>query len=203
MLQKRILNQIEKLGGHVRPGKIGTLAASLRAITIPHALYKKDSEIYGIQEKLDSSRKLYDRDRTAFFKRLESQCLKRSCPYADFVWKPFVYSPLTKGSKHYDSMFGDPSYNNLTAIRSHVGYCNIEFLMLSVGFGVPDNVFICLQDPAPENPTVFGTDHEQFFSEISPLGKMADFLKQFCTPRELRSELKSHVETFISYEAET
>lgn len=48
--------------------------------------------------------------------------------------------------------------------------------------------------PNPENPTLFGTDHEVFFSEISNLGTLEDYLNAFMTKEELLAIIKNKLE---------
>jgi hypothetical protein len=51
-----------------------------------------------------------------------------------------------------------------------------------------------LSDPNPENPTVFGTDHEVFFSELTNEGNLDDFLNRFMTKNELIEIVKDKLE---------
>ena len=59
---------------------------------------------------------------------------------------------------------------------------------------------ISLSDPNLDNPTVFGTDHEVFFSEISNEGSLDDFLKKFVTKDEFVETATKDIEEFISEE---
>jgi hypothetical protein len=58
----------------------------------------------------------------------------------------------------------------------------------------PDNFFICLSDNNPDNPTVFGTDHEVYFSEISNKGALSEFLEQFYTKDEFLKIVTNYIE---------
>lgn len=51
--------------------------------------------------------------------------------------------------------------------------------------GFPDHLYVCLSDPDPSNPTVWGTDHEVFFQEIEPQGSLLEWLQTRMTPQEL------------------
>jgi hypothetical protein len=60
-----------------------------------------------------------------------------------------------------------------------------NFIHLLASEGYPDGYYIAINDPNPENPTVFSTDHEAFFSEINKEGKLEKFLNNFITPQQL------------------
>ncbi|MFW1644936.1 hypothetical protein [Acinetobacter guillouiae] len=48
-----------------------------------------------------------------------------------------------------------------------------------------------MSDPDPENPTLFGTDHEVFFTEVTHEGSLEDFFNRCMTPSELISIIKA------------
>ncbi len=69
---------------------------------------------------------------------------------------------------------------------------------IAYSYGFPDGYYICLSDPNPENPTVFSTDHEVYFEEITNEGTFKDFLNRFCTEKEFIEIVRS----YIAYEKE-
>lgn len=69
-----------------------------------------------------------------------------------------------------------------------------DFVHVFESYGFPDNYYICLSDPHPENPTLFGTDHEVFFREITNEGTLEDFLKKLLTKEELLDIIKRRLE---------
>lgn len=70
----------------------------------------------------------------------------------------------------------------------------LSFFNIFGSHGFPDNYFICMQDPNPDNPTVFGTDHEEFFIEVTNNGTLEDFLKSMLLKNELKAQIKEYLE---------
>lgn len=84
---------------------------------------------------------------------------------------------------------------DLSEIREVVG--DVEeptFINIFGSHGFPDNYYICLQDPNPENPTVFGTDHEAAFIEIESYGTLEEFLGMMLTKEEFRSQIREYLD---------
>lgn len=46
----------------------------------------------------------------------------------------------------------------------------------------------------PENPTLFGTDHEVFLREITNYGNLEDFLNKFLTKQDVIDIIKKRIE---------
>ena len=69
-----------------------------------------------------------------------------------------------------------------------------DFIQVFYSYGFPDNYYICLSDPNPENPTLFGTDHEEYFREVTNEGNFEDFLNTFMTKDELLEIVKKRIE---------
>lgn len=82
-------------------------------------------------------------------------------------------------SEIYEVVGEQPELSFVNAFRSH---------------GFPDNYYICLQDPNPDNPTVFGTDHEAAFVEIENYGSLEEFLSTMLTKEEFRAQVKEYLE---------
>ena len=81
-----------------------------------------------------------------------------------------------------------PTTNTLSIsppITEHTDCARPDFIRLFYRYSYPDNLYICLQDPNPENPTLWGTDHELFFTEISNEGSLKDWLNRYMTQDEL------------------
>ena len=75
--------------------------------------------------------------------------------------------------------------NLLTEIVEVTGDETPDLIQLFYTSGYPDHIYIALSDPNPENPTLFGTDHEVFFGEIDNMGSLEDYLNTLMTPEEL------------------
>ena len=204
-MQKVVINRLEKLGAKIRETKSDTLKAQIKAISFLHPLYDKEDENYGVEELIEKHRKLCDNNRESFYDMLEAYFFKRNCPDGQFTWIGKHFAPLTEGSKDYKewaSWFDDSDSVNLGEIRNVAGDGDLEFMQIMHSGGYPDYIFVCLQDPKPKNPTVFGTDHEVFFGKIGNYGKLSDYLKQFGDRRQIRKLLKEHVEAILSEQEE-
>jgi len=111
------------------------------------------------------------------------------------MWTPQSFTPLTPGTQdfaEYKSWFDE--YVDLSPIRSFCESEPLEFVQILFGYGYPDHYYVCLQDATPEDPTVIGTDHEQFFSEVSTQGSLSEFLKQYHTRSEFRKLIRDYLE---------
>lgn len=81
----------------------------------------------------------------------------------------------------------DEDFVNLSEIERVVGTKYPSMIQLFYSYGFPDHYYICIDDPNQENPTLFGTDHEVFFSEVTNEGSLEAFMNTFMTPQELIS----------------
>ena len=84
---------------------------------------------------------------------------------------------------------------NLSEIKKVVQNGKLEFVEIAYSYGFPDGYYICLSDPNPENPTVFGTDHEVYFYEITNEGTFEEFLQRFYTKNEFLEVVKKHMDS--------
>ena len=69
-----------------------------------------------------------------------------------------------------------------------------DFVELLYTDGYPNYYLICLSDNDPENPVVWSTDHEEFFTEVTNEGRLKDFLDRFMTKEEFLELVKSKLE---------
>ena len=58
----------------------------------------------------------------------------------------------------------------------------------------PNYYYICLSDLNPENPIVWSTDHEVFFTDVTNEGALEDFLNKFMTKEEFIDIVKRKLE---------
>ena len=52
-------------------------------------------------------------------------------------------------------------------------------------------------DINPENPTVFATDHEEWFIEIDNEGDLGKYLQSFWTKKELRDYIEHKIDSWL------
>jgi hypothetical protein len=79
----------------------------------------------------------------------------------------------------------DPEAVDLRPVRDIVPEPTPDFVQLAVSYSYPDSFYVCVNDPTPDNPTVFSTDHERFFQEVTNEGSLEAFFQRFLTPAEL------------------
>ena len=205
-MKEELINVIEDLGGEVAKPKGDSLKEQMEAIAFPHALYDQDWECYGkgVDEFFEHHRQLYLSEPETFFTTLEDEFFALDAsPRGQAFWRCKLFTPLTAGTEDYkewNSFFSDTNYINLEPIRKVVGEGELEFIQIMDSYGYPDHFYVCLQDPEPSNPTVFGTDHEVFFAEISVRGPLQDFLTTFLTKTQFRAVVKEYIDEYLLQE---
>ena len=209
-MKKEILDRIKLLGGNTDGVKGKSLADDLQAITFNTVLYQRpedtpwqtaeDAEpIYGIGEFIDRHEALFREDPEAFYTKITDTyfCLTEE-GYGQFFWQPRLFTPFKEGTEDFDEWnpdFADGD-TDLSEIIAHTGTRKPDFIALFYSYGFPDNYYICVNDPNPENPTLFGTDHEVFFQEVTHEGNLADFLATFMTRDELLELIRKRLPDF-------
>jgi len=202
-MKKEILSIINSLGGNTNNVKGLSLQEDLQAITFGTVLYPRpvdtpwasaeDTEpIYGIGEFIDSNLKLLRTNKEAFYAQIIDKyfCLTET-GYGQVFWQGNLFTPYKEGTSDFtewQDWFNEDAV--LNEIRKFTINPKPEFIHLFHSYGFPDNYYICLSDPNPENPTLLGTDHEQFFTKITNEGNMEDFLKTFMTKDEVLEIIK-------------
>ena len=199
-MKQEILNRIQALGGNISQVKGTSLAEDLLAITFNTVLYPKPEDtpwaradekepIYGLGEWVDTHRELYETDKKAFYDQMIAQFYQLTEePHGQHFWTASLFTPFKEGSDDYEEWyddFSDEEFTNLAEITKITGDKTPDFIQLFYTYGYPDHIYIALSDPNPENPTLFGTDHEVFFREIDNMGTLEDYLNTLMTPEEL------------------
>lgn len=194
-----ILNRIVDLGGTFKKGT--TLQEYTEGIKFNHPLYPQElwgHKLYGIDEFYDKHKDLYKQDKSKFYENLISHFFSdREIPYGQTFYRKRLFTPLTEGTNDFEEwgvVFEDEEMTNLSEIKKVVGDGRLEFMQIAFSYGFPDGYYICLSDPNTENPTVFGTDHEVYFEEISNEGTFEQFLNQFYTKKEFLELVKNYIE---------
>lgn len=189
-----VQNRIRELGG--TPSQSDSVKDFLLETTFPHYLHDKDWEVYGVEDFLDANRATYDNDVEAFLGLIEQHYFaKHDFTYGQHVWQPALFTPFTPGTEDFtewDSWFAE--HADLSPVREVCGEGQLEFVQIIYSYGYPDHYYVCLQDPTPADPTVFGTDHELFLQEITDYGPLSAFLDNYCT----RSDFREIVREFLA-----
>ncbi len=199
-MKQTILNRIQALGGDISKVKGTSLADDLLAITFDTVLYEKPKDtpwtkadeeepICGLGEWVDTHIELYKSDKKAFYNKMiaEFYCLTQE-PRGQHFWIANLFTPFKEGTADYEEWyddFSDEEFVDLTEITKLTTDKTPDFIQLFYTYSYPDHLYIALSDPNPENPTLFGTDHEVFFSEVDNMGSLEDYLNTLMTPEEL------------------
>lgn len=205
-MKQEILNLLKKLGGDISNAKGGSSYEDLRSVTFDTVLYDKfydDFEVSGLEGFYNENKELYLTDKDAFCAKLIEKhfCLTAEGMYQNF-WTAKMFTPFKEGTEDYkewnDYFSGnDPLWcANLAEFNNVTPDEKPDFMLLFESCGFPDHYYICLSDPNPENPTVFGTDHEEFFKKISNCGSLLDFLKNFIPKDEFIKIAIEDIEKF-------
>jgi len=199
-LKQEILDALKNLGGNIDNAKGGSLYEDLLSVTFDTVLYAdfhNDFEIWELEKFYNENNDLYSSDKNTFSAKLLDKYfrLTRDGMCQEF-WDVKMFTPFKKDTddyKEWNSIFSDV---DLTEIRKITDNTKPDFMFLFESYRFPDSYFICLSDPQPNNPTVFGTDHEEFFREISNRGSLLDFLKNFISKEKFIEIAIEDIEKF-------
>ena len=199
-MKQEILNRLQALGGDISKVKGTSLQEDLLAITFDTVLYEKPEDtpwtkadeeepICGLGEWVDTHIELYKSDKKAFYNKMiaEFYCLTQE-PRGQHFWIANLFTPFKEGTTDYEEWyddFSDEVFVDLTEISMLTTDKTPDFIQLFYTYSYPDHLYIALSDPNPENPTLFGTDHEVFFSEVDNMGTLEDYFNTLMTPEEL------------------
>lgn len=204
-----ILNRIKELGGNIDNVKGKSLQEDLLSITFNTVLYQKPTDspwakaedeepIYGIGDFIDQNKDLLESDKQSLYDKIIEKyyCLTEE-GFGQMFWKAELFTPYKKGTEDFaewNSDFSDYDEVDLKEIIKLTKNNEPDFIQLFYSYGFPDNLYITLSDPNPENPTLFGTDHEVFFSEVTNEGNLEDLMNSFMTKDELLEIVKNKLE---------
>lgn len=207
-MKAELLEKIKQLGGNIDNVKGNSLAEDILSITFDTVLYRKtedtpwqtaeDAEpIYGIGEFINDNIELFKTDKQALYDKIIDKYFRLTDEgYGQVFWQPRLFTPFKEGTEDYDEWnteFTDED-NDLTEIIKVINDETPDFIEVFYSYGFPDNYYICLTDPNQENPTLFGTDHEEYFREVTNEGNLEDFLNTFMTKDELLEIVKKRIE---------
>ena len=208
-MKETILNRIIELGGNIDNVKGKSLEEDLISITFNTVLYQKPTDspwakaedeepIYGIGDFIDQNKDLLKSNKQSLYDKIIEKyyCLTEE-GFGQMFWKAELFTPYKKGTEDFDewnSDFKDYDEVDLKEIIELTNNNEPDFIQLFYSYSFPDNFYIVLSDPNPENPTLFGTDHEVFFREVTNEGALEDLMNTFMTKEELLEIVKSKVE---------
>ena len=204
-MKKEILDRIQALGGDISSVKGESMAEDLCSITFKTVLYRKPIDtpwadadnqepIESLGNFVDENIKLFQEDKEEFFQKLyEKYFTLTEEPYGQYFWHGKMFTPFKDRSpdfNEWNDMFKGDLYS-FKEIYSVTNNKTTDFVHLFYGYGYPDCVYVASQDINSENPTVFATDHEEWFIEIDNEGDLESYLNTFWTKEELRIAIES------------
>lgn len=200
-MKKEILDRISQLGGDISQVKGQTILDDLLSITFNTVFYKRpvdtpwakaeeEEPIFGLGEFIEEHQELVETNREALYQKIITHFYQNTEEaYGQTFWQPILFTPFKEGTADYDNWyegyFDDETLVDLSEVEKVTGTQTGDFLQLFYSYGFPDQLYISLDDPEKENPTVFGTDHEVFFGEITNEGALEAYFNQFMTRDEL------------------
>jgi len=210
IMKKEILEKIKQLGGNISNVKGQSLADDILSITFDTVLYQRPEDtpwqtatnngepIYGIGKFINENEELFKTNKQALYDKIIEKyyCLTDES-YGQRFWQPILFTPFKEGTKDYEEWyeeFTDEEETDLSEIVKVTNDKQPDFIQLIYSYGFPDSYYLCTADPNPENPTLFGTDHEVYFREVTNEGSLEDFLNTFMTKDELIQIIKNRIE---------
>jgi len=207
-MKKEILEQIKKLGGNIYNVKGNSFQEDLQSITFDTVLYQRPTDtpwataeeeepIYGIGDFINQNESLFKEDKAAFYDKIIQKYFRLTTEgFGQVFWEASPFTPFKEETLDYAEWNCDftDDETDLTEIIKVTNDLSPDFVLLFTSYGFPDSYYIALSDPNPENPTLFGTDHEVFFREVTNEGNLEDFLNTFMTKEELLEIVKRRIE---------
>lgn len=208
-MKKEILDQIKRLGGNIDNVKGNSMQEDLQSITFDTVLYPRREDtpwasaeqqepIYGIGGFVDENEALFRAHKEAFYDKLIQKYFRKTTEgFGQMFWEVTPFTPFKEGTEDYkewNSDFTDEEETDLSEIIKVTNDTTPDLILLATSYGFPDNFYIALSDPNPENPTLFGTDHEVFFREVTNEGNLEDFMNSFMTKEEVLEIVRNGIE---------
>ena len=210
-MKREILERIEELGGNISSVVGKSLAEDLCSITFDTVLYRKNVDtpwsnaddeepIEGLGDFVDENIELYKKDKDVFFNRLyEKYFILTEEAYGQYFWSGEMFTPFREGSTDFEEWndFFNDDLHSFKEIFDVTDNKDPDFVQLFYGYGYPDCIYAVSQDVNSENPTVFGTDHEEWFIEVDVEGDLEKYLQRFWTKKELREYMEHRMDLWI------
>ena len=160
-------------------------------------LAAEDTEpIEGLGDWVDEHMELFNSNREAFYKEMTDTFFTLDEePRRQLFWVARPFTPFQKGHRILkNGMVGLRIMQSWVKSSSIQIVATLDFVELLYTDGYPNYYLICLSDNDPENPVVWSTDHEEFFTEVTNEGRLNDFLDRFMTKEEFLKLVKSKLE---------
>lgn len=200
-MKSSILERIFALGGNIDRIKGNSLQEDWESIILKSPLYAKPTDtpwskaedmepIEGLGEFIAEHEDLFKKNKDRFYEQMVDHYFSESLehePNAQSYCVSKKFTPFTKGTADFEEWDGIIVESK---VRDLIEGDQLDFMQIMWSYSYPDFYFICLSDPNPANPIVYGTDHEDFFSDIEPYGTLEQFLNRFYTKKELIQALE-------------
>ncbi len=198
-MKAEILQRIKELNGDTSEMVTGTLLQELSSINFDALLYPKfDQEtwhlddpsepIKGLSLYIKEHLDLYYNNKPIFFERLIQHFYFDVVDnHGQKIWTTTSFTPLDKSTLDYqewEEVFSDKSKLDLAAFKEVSNQENPNFIQVCFGFSHPDHYYVLQEDPKADNPTVFATDHSEFFQKVEKVGSLQEFLNGFMSAKE-------------------
>ncbi len=119
--------------------------------------------------------------------RAQPQRAAELVTYPELVWDVRPFTPFTPGTPDHDEWTGTIEAGPLTAL---CGIAAPTVVFLGYSSGWPNHYFVIAEDPHPEDPTVYTTDHEVYFDEVESPGALSELLATLLTPEEFEASVR-------------
>ncbi|MCD9854897.1 hypothetical protein LUD75_09285 [Epilithonimonas sp. JDS] len=176
-MKQEILERIKQLGGNIDNVKGSSLTDDLLAITFDTVLYQRpvdtpwasaeeEEPIYGIGDFIDENTELFKTDKQALYNKIIDKYFRLTEEaYGQAFWQPRLFTPFKEGTADFDEWNSDftDEDTDLSEIIKVTDDNTPDFLQVFYSYGFPDNFFICLSDPNPDNPTFVWDRSRSFF----------------------------------------
>lgn len=168
----------------------------LKPVDTPWLAAEDTEPIEGLGDWVDEHMELFNSDREAFYKEMTDTFFTLDEePRRQLFWVARPFTPFQKGTPDFEEWNGWFTDNaELGEIIKYSNCATLDFVELLYTDGYPNYYLICLSDNDPENPVVWSTDHEEFFTEVTNEGRLNDFLDRFMTKEEFLKLVKSKLE---------
>jgi hypothetical protein len=172
-------------------------------------------EIGGLDKFFEENKSLYTSNKDEFVEKMLGKYFRMTEDgQGQCFWQARLFTPFKEGTfdfMEWHDIFKDitsPDFTNplgeyangnafnVTEILKATGDSAPDFMWLFHSYGFPDEYFICLSDHNPDNPTVYGTDHEVLFYEISNEGSLSEFLEKFYTKEQFAERALGDIEEY-------
>ncbi len=194
-MKAAITERLGELGAQITPVTGAGFVEQWNGIRFGHPLYIEDWDVYGIDQYYTDHRDVYHTDRALFYDNLVAHYFSdHELPYGQDFYRNWLFTPFKAGSKDFGELDGLVEEEQL---RETIAGTELDFICIFHAYGYPDHFFVCLTDPQPDNPTVYSTDHEQFFSELENEGPLEDFLKRYMTKAQFREVVEDYLDAKV------